>query len=554
MTIDRDRKEWISALRRKAEEKIKTEVDDVRNLSIEDIQMLVHELRTQQFELEMQNEELRMSQGELEESRHRYWELYDYAPVGYFTFDKDGLVKEVNLTGAFMLNMNRQLLINQPFSVFVASSYHSVFRAHCREVLRSGTSQTHEIILRKRDGTQFQAELESCSHKDKEGNIVCRTIVRDIGERKRMEQALRNREEYFRLLTEKSSDVISILDTNGMILYASPSAELILGYEPSAIIGKNVFELIHPDDRQSVIDILEYAISNPGKSLTIECRIQHKGGSWRYLESVGRNLFHEPVVSGILVNSRDITDRKQAEHELEKKTEELKRSNAELEQFAAAASHDMREPLRTITGFLKLLSKRYKGKLDEKADEYIDFTVDSVNRMDMLLKEMVELSRLGAKPQRLKPVNCTVVLEKAIHDLRSAIEESSAEITYDLLPTVVANESQIARLFQNLIGNSIKFRSEEKLRIHVSAEQRDNEWVFSFRDNGIGIDPQFFKRIFVVFQRLHTRDEYEGTGIGLALCKKIVELHGGRIRVESEPGKGSVFYFSLPVAERAEKN
>ena len=369
-----------------------------------------------------------------------------------------------------------------------------------------------------------------------------------------MEQALRNKEEYFRLLTEKSSDAISILDAKGMILYASPSVELILGYRPSDVIGRNAFDLIHPDDRQRIINILEDLIGNPGKSLAVESRIQHKGGSWRYIESVGRNLFHEPVVSGILVNSRDITDRKQVEHELEKKTEELIRSNAELEQFASAASHDMREPLRTITGFLRLLSKRYKGKLDEKADEYISFTVDSVNRMDMLLKDMVELSRLGAKAQRQKPVNCNVVLEKAIHDLRSAIEESGAEITYDELPTVVANESQITRLFQNIIGNSIKFRSEEKPEIHVSVEHRDDEWVFSVRDNGIGIDPQFSKRIFVVFQRLHTRDEYEGTGIGLALCKKIVELHGGRIWVESEAGKGSTFYFSLPVAETAGKN
>ena len=251
----------------------------------------------------------------------------------------------------------------------------------------------------------------------------------------------------------------------------------------------------------------------------------------------------------IAATERDITGRKKAEKELRDLTEELKRSNAELEQFAYAASHDMREPLRTVSGFLKLLEKRYKGKLDEKAEEYISFTIDSVARMDMVLKDPLEFSRLGAKAHHMKPLNCSVVFEQAIHNLRSAIEESGAEITYDLLPTVMANESQITSLFQNLLSNSMKFRGKEKLRIHVSAEQKDNQWVFSVQDNGIGIDPKFFDRIFVIFQKLYTKQEYEGTGVGLTLCRKIVELHGGRIWVESEPGKGATFYFALPLLD-----
>jgi light-regulated signal transduction histidine kinase (bacteriophytochrome) len=246
---------------------------------------------------------------------------------------------------------------------------------------------------------------------------------------------------------------------------------------------------------------------------------------------------------------QDITERKDAEKELHKLAEELKRSNAELEQFANVASHDLREPLRTISAFLKLFEKKYKGKVDEKADEYISFTMDSVTRIDALLNDLLEFSKLGGKVRKMKPVICAVALEQAIYDLRSAIEESGTEITYDLLPTVLASESQITRLFQNLISNSIKYRSEKKPKIHISAKQKDDQWIFSVKDNGMGIDPEFFERVFVVFQRLHTRQEYQGTWMGLALCKKIVELHGGRIWVESELGKGATFYFTLPMME-----
>jgi two-component system, chemotaxis family, sensor kinase Cph1 len=240
--------------------------------------------------------------------------------------------------------------------------------------------------------------------------------------------------------------------------------------------------------------------------------------------------------------------------EISKALQELERSNADLQQFAYAASHDLREPLHTIAGFLKLLERRYKGRLDEKADEFIQYTIEGVNRMEMLINDLLEYSRVETKGGSFKPMNSSVALEKAIFNLRSALEGSGAEITYDLLPTVVADETQTTRLFQNLIGNAIKFRGKEKLRIHISAEQKDREWIFSVRDNGIGIDPKFFDRIFVIFQRLHTRQEYEGTGVGLAISKRIVERHGGRIWVESRPGEGATFYFTLPIMKEKEKH
>jgi len=237
-----------------------------------------------------------------------------------------------------------------------------------------------------------------------------------------------------------------------------------------------------------------------------------------------------------------------AKKDLEKKAQELARSNDDLREFAYAISHDLKEPLRVIDGFVKLLAKRYKGKLSSDADNFIEYIVVGVKRMQLMIKDLLEYSLVGTKVKNLEPTDSALVIEQALLNLQTAIEESGAEVTYDPLPKVMVDASQLARLFQNLIGNAIKFRSEEPPKIHISCEQKDHEWIFSIRDNGIGIDPKQAERIFVIFQRLHTREEYPGTGIGLAICKKIVERHGGRIWVESETGKGSTFYFTIPGA------
>jgi hypothetical protein len=231
--------------------------------------------------------------------------------------------------------------------------------------------------------------------------------------------------------------------------------------------------------------------------------------------------------------------------ELAERAQDLERSNMELQQFAYVASHDLQEPLRTISSFTQLLAKRYQDKLDDKAREFINFAVDGCKRMQTLINDLLAFSRVGTQGKPLVPVSCDAVLDRVLKSLKLAIEDSGAVIKRDPLPVVLADEGQLGQLFQNLITNAVKFRSNDSPRIQISAERNGRDWKLLVRDNGIGIAPEQSDRIFVIFQRLHTKTQYPGTGIGLAMCKKIAERHGGRIWVEPSPEGGSIFYFTI---------
>ncbi|MFA5110317.1 MAG: ATP-binding protein [Desulfobaccales bacterium] len=244
--------------------------------------------------------------------------------------------------------------------------------------------------------------------------------------------------------------------------------------------------------------------------------------------------------------SVELDERRRAEQRLAKYAEDLTRSNQELEQFAYVTSHDLQEPLRMVASFTQLLARRYQGRLDQDADEFIGFAVEGATRMQNLLNDLLAYSRVGTRGKPFVPIDCNTVFKQARDNLAKAVEESGALIFLDPLPVVRGDEVQLIQLFQNLVANAIKFRGSEMPQIHVSAVKKGHDWVFAVRDNGIGIDPAHQDRIFVIFQRLHARSEFPGTGVGLAICKKIVNRHGGRIWVESQPGKGSTFYFSIP--------
>jgi PAS domain S-box-containing protein len=366
-------------------------------------------------------------------------------------------------------------------------------------------------------------------------------------ERKQAEVALRESEDRYRDLVECSQYLICTHDLQGQILSVNQEGAKLLGYNKRDLLNKNIQDLLGPkirDEFALYLDTIQkYRVAKGFM------RIRTAAGEdriWEYHNTLRTEGVTSPVVRAI---AHDITEPKGVEKALKKKTEELAQSNEDLEQFAYVASHDLQEPLRTVTSYVQLLARRYEGKLDSDADEFIGFAADGAVRMWKLINDLLAYSRVGTAGKELFPTDSEVVLAQSIDDLKVAIEENGALVTHDPLPTVMADRPQLGQLFQNLIGNAIKFRGNEPPRVHISASRNGNGWTFSVRDNGIGIAAEYSERIFIIFQRLHSREEYAGTGIGLAICKKIVERHGGRIWVKSDVGKGATFYFILPAVK-----
>jgi len=370
------------------------------------------DLRVHQIELEMQNDELRRTQEELEASRARYFDLYDLAPVGYFTLTEQGLILEANLSAAKLVGVARAALVNQPFSRFVLREDQDIYYLHRKALLETGAPQSWELRMLKKDAAPCWVRVEAAATRGPHDVFMCRAVVSDITEAKRAEQLIR---------------------THG----------------------------------------------------------------------------------------------------------------AELQEFAYALTHDLQEPLRMVVNFSQVLAEEYAGKLSEDADKCIAYSVEGALRIQALLTGLLnylDITERDSDP--LAPLDCNRILSQTLRSLHAAIQQSGATVTSEPLPTVVAKEAALAQIFQNLIANSIKYRSDAAPTIHISACSTAEGWMFSVRDNGIGIDPADAGIVFGMFKRLHGK-EISGTGIGLALCRKVVERHGGRIWVESEVGRGATFKFTI---------
>ena len=333
-------------------------------------------------------------------------------------------------------------------------------------------------------------------------------------------------------------------------VFLSSRWQEMLDYNPNELIGNvNTWgELMHPEDKPWVMEKLDNHLKDSSNSYDFDYRMRGKNGDWKWIGNFGKvvdyNQDGEPTrMVGL---HSDIGDRKQNEETLKQINRELKASNEELEKFAYLASHDLREPLRMVTSFTQLLAQKYSGKLDADADQIIGFAVDGASRMEQLIHDLLEYSRVGKTDKSWELVNIEAVLDRALNNLQVSISETNIEINRTQLPLVFGEQGQLVQLWQNLIENAIVYRQQEPLIVKIRAEEHQDHWLFSIKDNGIGIAPSYQKRIFKIFQRLHTKQEYPGTGIGLAICNKIVDRHGGEIWVESELGKGATFYFTLP--------
>ena len=481
----------------------------------------------------------------------RYRGLLEAAPDAMVVVNQSGAIVLLNVQAEKRFGYSRDELLGQKVTNIIPEGFAE--RLISDETRSAADAQAQQIgtgieltALRK-DGSEFPIEIMLSPLDSVEGRLVT-AAIRDISVRRAADQLMAQMEGRYRGLLEAAPDAMVVVDQRGAIVLLNVQAEKQFGYSRDELLGQKVTNIIPEgfaerliaDGTRTAAEALAQQIGTG-----IELVGLRKDGSEFPIE-----IMLSPLESaeGILVTAaiRDITARKQADANLVEKVVELNRSNDELQQFAYLASHDLQEPLRMVASYTQLVARRYKGKLDADADEFIAFAVDGANRMQRLIQDLLLYSRVERVGQELMQVSSAGALQKALFNLQGAIEQSGALVTQGPLPEVTADESQLTQLFQNLVGNAIKYKGPGVPQIHVSAARNGApKWIFSVRDNGLGIEPQFFEKIFGMFQRLHKRGEFEGTGIGLAICKKIVERHGGSISVESEPGLGSTFSFTL---------
>jgi PAS domain S-box-containing protein len=467
--------------------------------------------------------------------------VQDYA---IFMLDPRGTIVSWNIGAERIKGYGADEIIGQNFSRFYPQE--DVDRGLPAEDLRvaatSGRTEVERWRVRK-NGSRFLASLLITAARDASGKLVgFSEISRDISERTESEAKYRG-------LLEAAPDAMVVVSEAGKIVLLNVQAEQQFGYSRDELLGQDVTAIIPMGFAERLqSDALRTAEETTTQQIGmgIELFARRKDDSEFPIE-----VMLSPLQSsqGILVTAaiRDITERKRDQGQLLQTVGELKRSNEELQHFAYVASHDLQEPLRMVASYTELLAKRYKGRLDSDADDFIAYAVDGSSRMQRLINDLLAYSRAGTSTDPPRRISSEGALRSALTNLQTTIVESAAVVTHDSLPLVTMDDTQLTQVFQNLIGNAVKYRGTEAPRIHISAASTTGtEWIFSVRDNGLGIEPQYFEKIFVLFQRLHGRAEFAGTGIGLAICKKMLERLGGRIWVESEASNGSTFHFAVP--------
>jgi PAS domain S-box-containing protein len=463
--------------------------------------------------------------------------VVESSPNGVVMVDAAGEIVLVNRETERLFGYSRDELLGKSIDLLVPhrfSDRHPEFRAtfHANPQSRSMGAGRDLFGLRK-DGSEVPVEI-GLNPIETGGKLFVLASVVDISARKRAEAR-------FRVAVEASPHGMMMVDPAGRIVLVNREIERLFGYPREELLGQ-LIELLVPSQVRD---------RHPALRSDFEANPQRRAmGAGRDLYGRRKDGAEIPVEIGlnpietdeglfVLASVVDIAPRKKAD-------EELRRSNDELERFAYVASHDLQEPLRTVTSYLQLLSRRYQKQLGGDAAEFIDIAINGAGRMQRLITDLLAFSRVGTRGGALEPTDAGAVFEKTLDALQAAIDDARATVTAEELPMVLADQGQLGQVFANFIGNALKFHGPEPVCVHVNARRAGRFWTFSIRDNGIGIEPQYFERIFVIFQRLHGRDEYPGTGIGLAVCKKIVERHGGRVWIESSPGHGATFFFTIP--------
>ncbi len=484
------------------------------------------------------------SQLRVQEGRRLYRSLFDTIGNAVFVLDTNGVIIEINDAVVEQYGFKREELAGEKISRFDLHSSSEEIAGRIRRIIEDGAADFQTVHTLKNGEERF---VEVTARKmDYLGRDVVLSVCHDISKRREFERQLRRQNDFMHTIIESLSHPFYVVDVHNYKLRLANRAATA-GNEGRSLTCYAISHgrdtpcggTEHPCPLREVMETKEPAV--------MEHIHVGPNGEPRYVEVHGFPVMDESAeVTQMIEYSIDITGRKLAEQETARAMRALARSNRELEQFAYIASHDLQEPLRMVSSYTQLLERRYKDKLDEKANKYIYYAVDGASRMQMLINDLLDYSRVGTKGKTFTEFSVSDALAKVQENLQRAIDETAADIHTGALPLIRGDRPQIERLLQNLIGNALKFRrDDEKLRIRIQAEERESDYLFTIEDNGIGIDLKYREKIFTIFQRLHTRSEYPGTGIGLSICKRIVERHGGEIWLDSEPGKGTTFSFTI---------
>lgn len=495
--------------------------------------------------------EFRQSEIEKKKAIQRLHESEDFLrrlvrelPCIFYLFDQQGqMILWNDLLRQYSEYSDEEIVRMRPAAFYDEQSQSKVEQG-IEQVFRDGEAQLEADVSTK-SGRMIPFLLKAAQINYK-GETCLFGVGIDISLIREAERELAQSEHKFRSLVQDGGDLIGILDPEGVYSYVSPTSTSVLGIEPEEFIGKVAFDFIHPEDRPGVQE--QFGRLETERQVSIRpFRFHNKKGEWRWIETIATNMLDDPAIEGIVVNSRDVTEYKRTHMELQELNDELARSNAELEQFAYVASHDLQEPLRMVSSFMTLLEKKYGDLLDEKAHEYIHYATDGAKRMKKIIVDLLDYSKAGRNQEPPAPVDLNQLLRDYQELRRQRIAESGATIEFNDFMPVVAREAPLLQTLHSLLDNAIKYvHPDHTPRIQVTVQESDSEWTISIIDNGIGIDPEYHDKIFILFQRLHLNEEYEGTGIGLAVAKKQVESWGGDLRVQSREGEGSTFSFTIP--------
>lgn len=479
----------------------------------------------------------------LRESEEKFRTIVHTASEGIWILDRKNATTFVNNTLAEMLGYRLEEIKEKSFFDFLNTEGQRIIETHI-QLKMPDIGEKHYLKMRHKSGDYIWTSVALKPLYEKKNKFVgTMVLVTNVTERKQAEIQIRK----LSSAVEQSASIIIITDIKGRIEYVNSKFCEVTGFDKDDVLGKN--PRILRGDKTTAVDYKElWQTIAAGREWRGELHNKKKDNTYYWVYATISPIKNsEGAITHYLGVQEDITERKAAELELKRYSQELERSNRELQQFAYVASHDLQEPLRMISSYMTLLKRRYEGQLGGDADDFINFAVDGAKRMKQLINDLLQYSRVGTHKKPFTFIDLNDILNQVLLNLQVCLQENDARVTHDPLPQIMADDIQLTQLFQNLISNALKFRKKEPPNIHIGSSRKNGLWQFSVKDNGIGIEAEFASRIFIIFQRLHRMADYPGTGIGLAICKKIVERHGGEIWVESVPGEGSTFHFTIPV-------